>query len=76
MDSSGFIEKCRICGGTVIKVTKSCKVANKSRKRGFFVSLPNKPKKKIKQYMKCKQFLKKADIVSVMPNEILGWKTA
>jgi len=70
MDSSGFIEKCRICGGTVIKV------ANKSRKRGFFVSLPNKPKKKIKQCMKCKQFLKKADIVSVMPDEILGWKTA
>ena len=67
MDSSVFIEKCRFCGGRVIAVRKT-------KKSCFLGQFKNSGKEK--RCSQCGQFLKKKDIVSVAPDEVLGWAKA
>ncbi len=69
MDSIGFIEKHRECGGEIVKVEKK-------RPKCYFVSWPKGSKTIIKQCSKCGQFPEKKDIVSVKPDEVLGWNPA
>ena len=64
MDSSVFIEKCRLCGGDII-------VVKRTKKCGFLGQFKDSAEEK--RCSQCGQFLKKKDIVSVRPNEILGW---
>ena len=64
MDVSGFIEKCRVCGGNVVMVKKT---------KTFSCLGQFKNSGKEKQCSKCRQFLKEEDIVSTKPGEILGW---
>ena len=64
MDSDGFVEKCRFCGGRVVEVRKI-------ETKYYFFSFKSHPK--VKKCSECQRILKEEDIIPSRPSEILGW---
>lgn len=66
MDSGGFIEKHRQCGGKVVEIEI------RRPHRYYFSPWPKDSKSKTRRCNQCGQSPKKKDIVSVRPGERLG----
>ena len=64
MDSDGFVEKCRFCGGRVVEVKKT-------KTKCYFFSF--KSHQKVRKCSICQRILKAEDVMFLQPNEILGW---
>jgi len=64
MDSDGFVEKCRFCGGRVVEVKKT-------KTKCYFFSFKNDLK--VKKCSRCQRILEEKDIVFLRPSETLGW---